>query len=197
MINRCMHFKKLISRYVDNDLDVQERQIVESHVASCLKCHKVMVSYMAIRKLVSESYAVALKGNRHAAQYRTHTTHVLHFPMWNVGMKLAASIILVVSIFAGISFYSFSKRSQSLPLVLERESQSLLNTPLCAIVYYEVISGNAIHSQYASIQDNTVSSYTSSTGNVNNSFYYESPLFYDNSFVKQKYEAITSIASTR
>ena len=193
MINRCTHFTKLISRYVDNDLDVSDRHIVETHVASCPKCHKVLDSYMAIKKLVSESYAIVPEGNRHAVHDRT--AQVLHFPMWNAGMKLAASIILVVSIFAGISFHSFSKRNQSLPLVLERESQSLLNTPLCATVYYEEISGNAIHSQYTSIQGNTVS-YAPSTGNVN-SFYYESPLFYDKSFIKQKYEAITSLASAQ
>jgi hypothetical protein len=152
---------------------------------------------MAIKKLVSESYAIVPEGNRHAAHDRIRTAHVLHFPMWNVGMKLAASIILAVSILAGISFHSFSKRNQSLPLVLERESQSLLNTPLCALVYYEEIAGKAIHSQHTSIQGNTVSSYAPSTGNVNNSFYYESPLFYDKSFIKQKYEAITSLASAQ
>jgi hypothetical protein len=64
-------------------------------------------------------------------------------------------------------------------------------------VYYEEIAGKAIHSQYTSIQGNTVSSYAPSTGDVNNSFHYESPLFYDNSFVKQKYEAITNVASAQ
>jgi hypothetical protein len=147
---------------------------------------------VAIRKLVSECYAVVSEENRHTVHDRV--ANALHFPMWNAGVKLAASIILAITIFAGIIIYSSSRRNQSLPLILGRESQSLLNTPLCATMYYEEIAGNVIHSQYTNIKADTVFSHIHLTDNVNNNFYYESPLFYDKSFIKQKYEEITNIA---
>jgi hypothetical protein len=194
MMNRCAHFKKHISRYIDNDLDESGRKSVENNVASCQRCQEVIDSYVLMKKLISECYAFSRDEAGAGVQRRIHTGSSRYFPVWSLGIRIAAVIVLAVLFFTGFYLYAYSKRNQQMPVVMEGESRSVLNTPLCALVYYEELAGKTIHSQYARIHDNPVSSYDNATSEWISSSCYKSPLFYDNSIVEQKYEAIKNMA---
>jgi hypothetical protein len=182
-MSKCRHLRKHISRYIDNDLDDSRRRWLEKHMASCEECARVYGNYVAIKTIVQKSFASdipEMAGSR-PAKFRTKAVKLLPFSVWNAGTRLAAMVILGVSIYAGILIFSSGKQEVPAPLVIESESSLMMNTPLGALIYYEELSGRTVHAQYLqNIKEIKPTSFDETNPAVQQIIGYKSPLFCDN-----------------
>jgi hypothetical protein len=53
-MKNCKKYRLLISRYVDNDLNDQENQLLMDHFPSCMKCLNVLNDYSMLRGFIKE-----------------------------------------------------------------------------------------------------------------------------------------------
>ena len=51
----CAQVKQMISRYVDQDLDPQEKRSLEDHIGKCPSCQEAMEGQMAVHNLLAEA----------------------------------------------------------------------------------------------------------------------------------------------
>ena len=191
----CNRSAKLISRYIDNDLEPGVHRSVEAHMASCADCKKVFNSYSALKRLVIENHAEMVSIVQKSALMRAPDKKQVSFPVWNTGFKLAAMLTLTCSLGAAFFIHtSSSKRTASLPSIIENDGRAVMNTPLGALVYYEEITGQTVQAQFGGIKETLPSLYNESNISLRTISSYESPLFCDNSLVDQKYKAITTMS---
>jgi hypothetical protein len=190
----CNRSAKLISRYIDNDLEPAVHRSVEAHMASCADCKKVFNSYSVLKQLVIESHTEMVSTIQESALMRAPDKKQLSFPVWNTGFKLAAMLILTCSVAAAFFIHTSSKQTASLPSVIERDGRVVMNTPLGALVYYEEITGQSVQAQFGGIKETSPSLYQESNISWRTISSYESPLFCDNSLVDQKYKSITTMS---
>jgi hypothetical protein len=186
----CNRTAKLVSRYLDNDLDLEKQRSVERHLASCEKCKKIFDSYMSLKRLVIESHVVAVPVAQTIGSPAASRTPHFYFPVWNTGFKLAAMLMLFCSLAVAFLIHSSLKQPALLPVVIGRESGPVMNTPLCALVYYEEIAGKAIHSQYGNLPEPSRALYERTTVDYRTISSYESPLFYDDHSIQRRYGSI-------
>ena len=52
---KCRHIKKMISRYVDEELSPDEKKGFETHVESCASCREVLEETMALHRLFASA----------------------------------------------------------------------------------------------------------------------------------------------
>jgi Putative zinc-finger len=182
-MSKCRYLKKQISRYIDNDLDDSERRWLESHMALCEECTRVYTGYTAMKNLVRNSYAghiPEMTGNRLAESNAAKPAKQYPFSVWNVGTRLAAMILLGVSLYTGIFIFLPGKPDDHAPLVIESESCPIMNSPLGALVYYEELAGKTVHTQYLQdIKEYKASSLSETSTDDRRIFGYQSPLFCD------------------
>jgi hypothetical protein len=190
----CSKSVKLISRYIDNDLEPAAHRSVEAHLASCRDCKKLLNDYAALKHLVVESYTrIDARVQKPAHEY-AYDGKPLRFPVWNSGFKLAAMLTLTCSLAAAFFIHTSSKKALSLPSIIERDSRMVMNTPLGALVYYEEWAGKTVHAQYGGITESS-SSLNEETGVCKETITsYKSPLFCDTAFTRQNYRSITSMS---
>jgi hypothetical protein len=182
VMSRCSRLRKQISRYMDNDLAPDARLSLERHLASCDQCARVSESYRALQRLVRKSFAEPLKIPEVTGTQRTgpYDTKRLLFSFRNPAMRLAAMITLCVSLCAGILILSPAGRATNPPLVLEKESSQVMNTPLGALVYYEELAGPTVHAQFLQLSGEIrTSSGTGTNAGIHRISGYKSPLFCD------------------
>jgi hypothetical protein len=186
-MKNCKSFRKLISRYIDNDLSDTEKQMVLNHVSSCLECTEVLNAYSMLRKEIRNSCAIPVREKTLVAFNRSDLKFS-RFPLITYsGVRLAAILIAAFVFIGGWQLFNTFPTSRC-PIVLGHESSSMMNTPLCAIVYYEEFAGNAVNGQFTSFKTNHSDQEENDTSGVQtNLIGYESPLFHDNSLVQERY----------
>lgn len=189
----CGKSGKLISRYIDNDLEPGAHRSVEAHLASCRDCKKLFDDYAALKHLVVKSYA-GIGSTIQKVVPECAPVHQLHrFPVWNTGFKLAAMLTLTCSLAAALFIHTSSKKALSLPSIIGRDSRAVMNTPLGTLVYYEELAGRTVHAQYGSIRESYSSLYEETGGGREAIAEYKSPLFCDTVYTRRNYRSITSM----
>jgi hypothetical protein len=179
-MSKCRYLKKQISRYIDNDLDDSERRWLESHMALCEECTRVYTGYTAMKNLVRNSYAGHIPEMTGSRLAESKAAKRYPFSVWNEGTRLAAMILLGVSLYMGIFIFLSGKPDVHAPLVIESESCLMMNTPLGALVYYEELAGKTVHTQYLQdIKEYKASSLSETNTDDRRIFGYQSPLFCD------------------
>lgn len=179
-MSKCTRFLKLISRYIDNDLDPAERHAIACHLAVCPECTQVYVSYAAMKKLVKNSYTGLVSDAIGMRLEKPLSVKRNSFSSWNSGMRLAAMVVLGVSLYAGIAIFSSGKRDVHAPLVIESESYHMMNNPLGALVYYEELAGKPIPTQYLQrMKENAGAPLENISATTQRVSGYKSPLFCD------------------
>lgn len=187
----CNRTAKLVSRCLDNDLDLEKQRSVERHLVSCERCKKIFDRYTALKRVIIESHFIDVPAAQTIGPPAASRTPHIYFPVWNTGFKLAAMLTLFCSLAAAFLIHSSFKHPPLLPVVIGRESGPVMNTPLCALVYYEEIAGKAIHSQYANLWEPSRALYEGTTVDYRTISPYESPLFYADLSAKRRYGSIT------
>jgi hypothetical protein len=188
-MKNCKSFRKLISRYIDNDLIDEEKQFLIGHLSSCLECMDVLNNYSMMRNDIRESCALPVREKvmislKHAERRRSFFLPLL----FNPGIRFAVAGIAVAVLFGGLFFLHTGPTSPA-PIVMGNESAGLMNTPLGAMVYYEEFAGTMVSGQFTRLQAGDDGREKGSESVVlTNAIGYESPLFHDNSLVRQRYE---------
>jgi hypothetical protein len=188
-MKKCKSFRKLISRYIDNDLIDDEKQFLIGHLASCLECMDVLNDYSMMRNDIRESCALPVREKvmislKHPDRRRSFFPP----PLFNPGVRFAVVSIAVAVLLGGLFFLHTGPNSPA-PIVMGNESAGMMNTPLGAIVYYEEFAGTMVNGQFTRLQAGRSGQIERSESVVlTNAIGYESPLFHDNSLVRQRYE---------
>ena len=189
------HDRRLISRYMDNDLNESETLTMHNHIAFCSDCRIILDEYSTIRNLVRESCkepSYCKKTFINKESMHKNFTGLIFPGAW---IKIAAVTVCAVSLFSGFYLQTRTEHTRQLPIVIETESSRLMNTPLCSIVYYEELAGKAVNAQFAQLKkyhDITEEQTISSSKNISG---YESPLFHDNDILKQRYKTIITMST--
>jgi anti-sigma factor RsiW len=179
-MSKCTHFLKLISRYIDNDLDPLERHAIACHLAVCPECTQVYVSYAAMKKLVKNSYTGLVPDAIGVRLEKPLSVKRNSFSSWNSGIRLAALFVLGISLCAGIIVFSLARRNVAAPMVIGSESGAVMNSPLGALVYYEELSGTTVHTQYLQhLKENAGTPFGDISVATRRASGYKSPLFCD------------------
>jgi Putative zinc-finger len=185
MTNTCADFKMMISRHMDGDLDASEMRAVDAHVPACERCRATMDAYTSIRELVATTYVVSESGAV-TGDFRVRFDE--RCSAGNPGLKLAAMIALCVTLLSiGVFLRTSYRQVRSQPVVLGAESRLVMNTPLCALVYYQELAGKTVYSQYARIRSAPGILYQ---GSDSAACCYDSPLFHDNTVVGDRYGSL-------
>lgn len=190
----CGKSGKLISRYIDNDLEPVMHRSIEAHLASCGACKKLFNDYAALKRLVVESHAGIGSTVQKAIPVGAPVHQLRRFPAWNTGFKLAAMLTLTCSLAAAFFVHTSSKKVLAFPSIIGRESSAVMNTPLGTLVYYEELAGRTVHAQYGSIKDPSSSLYEETGAGRETITGYKSPLFCDTAFTRRNYRSITSMS---
>jgi len=186
-MKKCTHYRLLISRFLDNDCNESERLLLETHLATCLECKRVLDHYRAIKNLVCESFAVSVAAMERGKRSKPRENKTVAFPAFSWSWRLAAIITIIV---LGVGMHSMMDTKRSFPTVIENESYSMMNTPLGTLVYYEELAGKTVHSQFTRIKSNTHSSFEKASTNIDWISEYKSPLFRDSSVLELRYSTI-------
>jgi len=96
--SNCESFEILISAMLDNELDANEQNELESHLANCCSCQNLVQSYQQVNTMVdrlSVDWSVPEKLN-HEKQHSLKTSGVKRFSIWRL-IPLAAAAMLLVS----------------------------------------------------------------------------------------------------
>jgi hypothetical protein len=187
VMKQCTFPTILLSRYVDHDLAGTELKAVDDHVASCRECHSILESYAAIKDLVCDSFSEAVAERENPAACKAPEKNIVRFPGISRGLRIAAVLVITV---AGAGVYSVMRIKHPIPAIIETESASMMNTPLGSLVYYEELSGKAVHSQFRKIAATTYESFQETATDLNRISQYKSPLFQDGSVLDKQYSAI-------
>jgi hypothetical protein len=193
-MKNCKHFRKLISRYIDDDVIDAEKQPLIDHFSSCLDCMEVLNAYSMMRQDIRESCAAPLH-EKNIPAFSRSSRRLSRFPLFShPGIRLAA-ICAAFAFFAGGVLLMRNGPASPAPLVLERESSGMMNTPLCAMVYYQEFAGKTVSMQFSrgrsgkSDQEEQTASEAATSG-----IGYESPLFHDNSLFQERYAAANQLS---
>jgi|WetSurMetagenome_2_1015567.scaffolds.fasta_scaffold43941_2 hypothetical protein len=187
-MKNCKSFRKLISRYVDNDLIDEEKQFLIGHLSSCLECMDVLNDYSMMRNDIRESCALPVR-EKVMISLKHPDRRWSFFPslLFNPGVCFAAIGIAVIVLFGGVLLHTGP--NSPAPIVMGNESAGVMNTPLGAMVYYEEFAGTMVSGQFTRLQTNRSGQEDRSESvALTNAIGYESPLFHDNSLIQQRYE---------
>jgi hypothetical protein len=191
-MKKCSTNNLLISRYADNDLGPISRRLLEKHLTNCQECTRVFGQYMALKNLINESYSVGIPDVQATVISKTRVDVNTAFSMHAWGLKLAAMMIIAGTLFAGIYLFSSARQKLQMPLVLESESRQVMNTPICALAYYEEFAGITVHAQYTRIKESALSKNDGLRTDWSRISGYKSPLFGDSSVLERRYNAIAN-----
>jgi len=192
-MTHCGGYEKLISRYIDRDLDATQRRSVEAHLFSCRSCKQTLGEFTALKRLLVEDAAAGARETAVVPECAPDET--APWPTgWIVPWRLAAMVAIAFSLLTGLYFHSSMHRALPLPTIIENQSRAVFNTPLGALVYYEELAGTTVHAQYGGIRETAYSLNGESiaNGTAVSPSGYESPLFCDTTTVKARYRSITS-----
>jgi hypothetical protein len=190
IMKNCLSYRKLISRFVDNDLTDEEKQSLMDHFPSCMECMNVLNGYSMLRKYIRESYDSAVPEKTMMLPQQPDRLWSRLLTLFNPGIRLAAiGVAFVLVVVVGI--FMRTELSGRSPIVIGNESSGMMNTPLGAMVYYEEFAGKTVSVQFAKLQNTTKdkelqNASAATTGVVG----YESPLFHDNLLLRQRYDML-------
>jgi predicted anti-sigma-YlaC factor YlaD len=194
-MKKCARYKILLSRCMDNDLDESEQTSLEKHLESCPECRCVRYGYQTIKRLVRENGALPADDIRYVRKPDSYIVKKFPNPTRYAGMRIAASIAAAVSIAAIFLLNPLARRVEQMPVVIESESRSVMNSPLGALVYYEELAGRAIHAQYTHIKDNSRPSAGATVAELGGIKGYQSPLFCDTAISEQRYQTVAALST--
>lgn len=93
-MNTCEDFRILISASLDDELTIEERLILESHLVTCGECQRVEASYVQVNRLVrhdlAESERILTPKERRQSNARRETMAQMRW----VGLAAAVSLLL-------------------------------------------------------------------------------------------------------
>jgi hypothetical protein len=191
-MNNCKHYRKLISRYIDNDLIDEEKQLLTGHFSSCMECMNVLNGYSIMRTYIREGNTIPLQEKTEFPKKRSIHPWSHFFPVFNSGIRLAAISIVIVFLLGGWLLLRVERNDQA-PLVVGNESAGMMNTPLGAMVYYEEFAGKTVSEQFTRLQNVRIDpDGRNGSSAFKNIVGYESPLFHDNSLLQQRYNILNS-----
>ena len=193
IMNHCKGYRKLVSRYVDNDLTDEEKQLLKGHLSSCMECMDVLNGYSVLRNYIRESCVIPVLEKAPILPKQSDRPWTRFLVLFNPGIRFAVIGVATV-LFLGGGILLRTERNGQSPIVIGNESAGMMNTPLGAMVYYEEFAGKTVSVQFAKLQtirndpdgQNGFTSFTNAVG-------YESPLFHDNSLMKQRYDKLNKI----
>jgi hypothetical protein len=188
IMNHCKSYRKLISRYVDNDLIDEEKQFLIGHLSSCLECMDVLNDYSMMRNDIRKSCALPV-GEKVEISPKHPDRRWSFFPpqFFNPGVRFAVVGIVVILLFGGLLLHTGP--NSPAPIVMGNESVGMMNTPLGAMVYYEKFAGTMVSGQFTRLQTSrSGQEERSESVALTNAIGYVSPLFHDNSLSQQRYK---------
>ena len=187
-MNKCRADKKLISRYIDGDLEPARQFMLNRHLITCAECRGIADGYSRVRSLLREHYAETVhkgQAQNFSADAQGENLKRVFFPSV---YSLAATLIIAVCIVTFFFMRPHRTHSDLLPVVIGTESTPLMNSPLGSIMYYEELSGKTVNAQFHCLNDtNRISAISTGSYAL---MTYESPLFHDNSLLQQQYASV-------
>ena len=192
-MKNCKYFRKLISRSIDDDLIDAEKRLLIGHLSSCGECMEVLDAYSTLRQDIRDSCAISIHEKAAISSDRSVRRLSRLTFMVHPGIRLAAICIAFVLFIGGGLLFRTGPLGQP-PIVLGHESSGVMNTPLGAMVYYEEFAGKTVSGQFTPLHyvRNDAGAQNASDA-LTNAIGYESPLFHDNSLMKQRYYKLNGI----
>jgi hypothetical protein len=194
-MKNCKSFRKLISRYIDDDLIDSEKRLLIGHLSSCGECTEVLNAYSMLRQDIRECCSIPL--HKKAAILSDRSVRKLsRFPFMAHPEVRMATLCIAFALFVGGWFLFRTGSLDQPPVVLGHESSGIMNVPLGAMVYYEEFAGKTVNGQFTLFhyvqEDADLRNISIALANATG---YESPLFHDNSLMKQRYDILSGIGA--
>ncbi len=189
-MSECAQFKRRISRYIDNDLNELDKRGIELHCASCPACGELLASYRRLKHHIRNGFGPAGYADAESDPVSRAKVKVDPFTSRTVRLQLAALLALTAILLSGIILKVAHRAVRPFPVIIERESCRIMNSPLGTLVYYQELAGAAVHLQYGTIEGISGAAYGDTGSDGSSRFIYESPLFADNAYVGNHYASI-------
>jgi len=182
-MKKCRSYREMISRYIDNDLDLANRTMLNGHFSACRDCRGIADAYTIVRSMVRD-YC----GEGEFA--RVTPPQIRHFPDFYPVLRWAASLFFAACLITVFSLHMRHNKTSS-PLIMSgTETSSIMNMPLGSIVYYEELAGTTVNTGLSFSQNNAGSRSDKTEAAHSGATGYQSPLFYDNSLLQQRLEMV-------
>jgi len=114
-VKSCAEYYELISAYIDNELDEEDRLIVERHIESCPDCCGLLRAYSGISKMVEDMAAPAPESIRRRVMAEITKPAVVNPKTRRFTLPRAAAALVPLA--AGILLF-FVLRSDSALLIM-------------------------------------------------------------------------------
>lgn len=181
-MKKCKSFRLLISRRIDHDLDIAEQRTLDEHVALCEGCRNAMGDYGSLKKLLDEGY----EGQFVAAKPASGLKHLFRLPPIQWVARFAVIALVAGSLYIAAPRIMVRKPAGPVSVSIWQESQSMMNSPLGAMVYYENLAGEAINAQFTRIKTRPISSFNRASDSSGPGFSYGSSLFPNDSVLTKR-----------
>ncbi|MBN1600436.1 MAG: zf-HC2 domain-containing protein [Chitinispirillaceae bacterium] len=172
-MSKCKKNRILISRMIDRDLSVEERNVLEKHIQICDRCFSVLKGYKKVSNVLDTIFLEKKDIIKANPQLPGESFFWKSFRMNRLipltGFATIACILITL-------FFSYESSSKKVLLLLNHSTISLMSLPLSSFSYYGYTVETPVQSQFSYAIDcfdytevNPVEIYRG----------YESPLFND------------------
>jgi hypothetical protein len=184
----------MISRSMDNDLRTDEQAVLQSHLNECPVCRRAAEQYGQLQHLLNDTCALPSKAVVHARPLVVPGVKLTSRQSGRFrALRLAAAFVLTLTLLGGLTMLN-RRTAAPLPVVLDKQSAAVMNTPLGSLVYYEEFAGQTVHTQFTSLESGSIGAGDEMTLAQSDFGGYESPLFDDEAVLQDRYNTIISNA---
>jgi hypothetical protein len=181
-MKRCNFNKKMLSRFIDNDLLTEQKNNVENHLSNCDYCKSVYADYLAIGSVIRSNAADSLKPV--FLKCRKPVRHWFPDNLFSPGVVFPVSALLIIAITfnALLLTGNIIKSNKEIPLLSQNSKSSIMNTLLGSIIYYEEYDKSTVHSQFFHLSPGISDTVETKDPEDLKYLTYNSPLFSDNNY---------------